>query len=181
MLSSDGWSDSDKFDKKLSHLTLETVKESAAPAKVSVFLAQEPPIPPDTGGLQAYAELYELSAGVFTAVTNRMLPVTDTDFLVHIVFTFESIGQIKLSKDDIKFCTTNKELDATVIELTEQCVKSLRQQEAKFNRLIIACEGGEKAIAQNSDCDFSFDTGAFIRRRTTNLLVIAIFHLATSR
>ena len=54
---------------------------------------------------------------------------------------FEGVEAISLSKDGIIFCTTNEELDATVIELSEQCVRRLQQLGAKFIRMTTACEG----------------------------------------
>ena len=104
-----------------------------------------PPIPPDTVELQGTAVLYELAEGVFTVATNnRVIPITEADFLVNTVFTFEGLGQIRLSAEDIKFCTTNRELDATVIELTDACVKRLQQFGAKFIRVTTA-SGGDKS------------------------------------
>ena len=103
------------------------VNGSAAQAKVSVCHVHAPPIPPDTVA-PGTADLYEMAEGVFTVATNNhVIPITDTNFLVNTVFTFEGPGQIKLSKKDINFCTTNKELDATVIELTEAGVKRLQK------------------------------------------------------
>ena len=105
---------------------------------------QAPPIPPDTAVLQGTADLYELAEGVFTIATNNhVIPITDADFLVNTVFTFEGIGPIRLSEEEIKFCTTNKELDATVIELTDACVKRLQQFGAKFIKVTTA-SGGDK-------------------------------------
>ena len=153
-------------------------KSAFAQAKVSVCHVQAPPILPDTAGLQGSAALYELAAGVFTIATNNhLIPITNDDFLVNIVFTFEGLGQIRLSKNEIKFCTTNEELDATVIELTEQCVKRLQQLGAKFIRLATAREGDKIAMAQNPEGEFSIGKGDLIRRGTTSLLAIAVFHL----
>ena len=115
---------------------VEVYESAFAQAKVSVCHVQAPPIPPDTVGLQGTADLYELAEGVFTVATNNhVIPITDADFLVNTVFTFEGLGPIRLSKEEIKFCTTNKELDATVIELTDAGVKRLQQFGAKFIRV----------------------------------------------
>ena len=160
------------------------VKSTFAQAKVSVCHVQAPPIPPDTAGLQGSAALYELAERVFTVATNnRVIPVIDTDFLVRIVFEFEYFEAISLSRDEIKFCTTNEELDATVIELSEQCVKRLQQLGAKFIRVTTACESDKIAMAQYPEGGFSIDKGDLIlvRRGTISLLAIAVFHLATSR
>ena len=116
---------------------------------------QAPPIPPDTVA-PGIADLYELAEGVFTVATNNhVIPITDINFLVNTVFTFEGPGQIKLSKEEIKFCTTNRELDATVIELTEAGVKRLQQFGAKFIRVTTAT-GGDKS----PEGEFSIDKGA---------------------
>ena len=172
-MSSGGSSDGDKSNNKFSYVTSEKVNGSAAQAKVSVCHVQAPPIPPDTAGLQGSAALYELAAGVFTIATNNhVIPITDTNFLVNIIFTFEGLGQIKLSENEIKFCTTNEELDATVIELSEQCVKRLQELGAKFIRLTTAREGDK-----SPEGEFSIDKGDLIRRGTTSLLAIAVFHL----
>ena len=158
------------------------VKSAFAQAKVSVCHVQAPPIPPDTAGLQGSAALYELAEGVLTVATNnRLIPVIDTDFLVRIVFTFEGVEAISLSRDEIKFCTTNEELDATVIELNEQCAKRLQQLGAKFIRLTTAREGDKIAKAQYPEGQVSIEKEDLIRRGTTSLLAIAVFHLATSR
>ena len=95
-MSSGGSSDNDKSNNKCGYVL--PVKSAFAQAKVSVCHIQAPPIHPDTAGLQGIAALYELAEGVFTAATkNRLLPVTDTDFLVRIVFTFEGVRAITLS------------------------------------------------------------------------------------
>ena len=131
--------------------------KSALPqAKVSVCHVQAPSIPPDTAVLHGTADLYELVEGVFTVATNNhVIPITDTNFLVETVFTFEGLGQIKLSEEEIKFCATNRELDATVIELSEAGVKRLQQFGAKFIRVTNA-SGGYKS----SEEEFSIDRGA---------------------
>ena len=180
---SGGSLDYDKFNNKFDYVPPVKIYKSAfAQAKVSVCHVQAPPIHPDIAGLQGSAALYELAEGVFTAATNnRVLPVTDTDFLVRIVFTFEGVGAIRLSRDEIKFCTTNEELDATVIELTGQCVKRLQQLGEEFIRVTTAREGDKIAMAQYPEDEVSFDKGDLICRGTTSLLAIAVFHLATSR
>ena len=130
-----------------------------AQENVSVCHVQAPLIPPDTAVLQGTADLYELVEGVFTVATNNhVIPITDTNFLVNTVFTFEGLGQLKLHEKEIKFCTTNRELDATVLELTEAGVKRLQQFGAKFIRvtsLTTAC-GGDKSPEE----EFSIDRGA---------------------
>ena len=157
-------------------------KSASAQAKVSVCHVQAPPISPNTAGLQGSAAFYELAEGVFTIATNnRVLKDTNTDFLVRIVFKFEEVEAISLSREEIKFCTTNEELDATVIELSEQCVKRLQQLGAEFIRLTTAHEGDKIAMAQSPEGEVSFDKGDLIRRGTTSLLAIAVFHLATTR
>ena len=179
-MSSGESSDGDKFNNKFGYAP--PVKLAFAQAKVSVCHVQAPPIPPDTAGLQGSAALYELAEGVFTIATNnRVLKDTDTDFLVRIVFKFEGVEAISLSRDEIIFCTTNEELDATVIELSVQCVKRLQQLGAKFIRLTTACEGHKMAMAQYPEGEFSVDKGDLIRGGTTSLLAISVFHLATSR
>ena len=179
-MSSGGSSDGDKFNKKFGYAP--PVKSAFAQAKVSVCLVQAPPIPPDTAGFQGSAALYELAEGVFTVATNnRVIPVTDTDFLVRIVLKFEGVEAISLSRDEIKFCTTNEELDATVVELSEQCVKRLQQLGAEFIRVTTARDGDKIAKAQYPEGEVSFDKEDLIRRGTTSLLAIAVFHLATSR
>jgi hypothetical protein len=176
-MSGGGSSDGDKLYKEFSYMTPEKVNESAAQSKFSVCHVQAPPISPDTIGLQGSATLYELAEGVFTIATNNhVIPITDVDFLVNIVFTFEGLGQIRLSKKEIKYCTTNKELDATVIELTEECVKRFQQFGAKFIRVTNANGGVEIAQAQYAEGEFSVDKGNLIR-----LLAIAVFHIAISR
>ena len=171
-----------KFDYVPLNVYVNNYKSAFAQANVSVCLVLAPPNPPDTIGLQVGAALYELAEGVFTAVTsNRVLPVTDTDFLIRIVFTFEGVGAIRLSRDEIKFCTTNEELDATVIELTGQCVMRLHKRGAEFIRVTTDREGDKIAMTQYPEGEVSFDKGDLIRRGTTSLLAIAVFHLATSR
>ena len=182
-MSSGSSSDNSKFNNKFGYVPpVKEYKSAFAQAKVSVCHVQAPPIHPDTAGLQGSATFYELAEGVFTAaINNRLLPVTDTDFLVRIVFTFESVGEITLSRDEIKFCTTNEELDATVIELTGQCVKRLQQLGVEFIRVSTAREGDKIAKAQYPEGEVSFDKKDLICRGTTSLLAIAVFHLATSR
>ena len=181
-MSSGGSSDDDKLNNEFSYATPEKVIGSAAQAKVSVCHVQAPPIPPDTAGFQGSAALYELAEGVFTIATNNhVLKDTDTDFLILIVFKFDGVEAISLSRNEIKFCTTNKELDTAVIELSEQCVKRLQQLGAKFIRVTTAREGDKIAKAQYPEGEVSFEKGDLIRRGTTSLLAIAVFHLATSR
>ena len=119
------------------------VYESAF-AQAKACHVQAPPITPDTVGLQGTADHYELAEGVFTVATNNhVIPITDTHFLVNTVFTFDGLEQIRLSEEEIKFCTTNRELDATIIELTNACVKRLQQFGTKFIRVTTA-SGGDK-------------------------------------
>ena len=133
-MSSGGSSDGDKLKK---------VNGSAAQAKVSVCHVQAPPIPPDTVALGT-ADLYELAEGVFTVATNNhVIPITDTNFLVNTVFIFEGLGPIKLSEEEIRSSTTNKDQDATVIELTDAGVKRLKQFGATFIR-VTSAGGGDK-------------------------------------
>ena len=139
-------SDGDKFNNnKFDYAPpVKIYKSVFAQEQVFVCHVQTPPIPPDTVGLQGTADLYELAEGVFTVVTNNhVIPITDTEHLVNIVFTFEGLGPNTLSEDEIKFCTTDKELDATVIELTDAGVKHLQQSGAKFIKVTTA-SGGDK-------------------------------------
>ena len=157
-MSSGGGLDGDKFNNKSDYAPpVKLYKSAFAQEKVFVCYLQTPPIPPDTAVLQGTADLYELVGGIFTVVTNNhVIPITDTNFLVNTVFTFEEgLGQIRLSEKEIKFCTTNRELDATVIELTEAGVKRLQQFGAKFTNVTIA-SGGEKS----PEGEFSIDWGA---------------------
>ena len=137
------------------------IYESAfAQAKVSVCHVQAPPIHPDTIATQGTAALYELADGVFTAATNNhVLPLTDSDFLVRTLFTFERLGQIRLNKGDINCCTSSKALDATVIELSDVCVQRLQQLGAKFIRLTTAREGDKIAMPQYIEGELCFDMG----------------------
>ena len=110
--------------------------------KGCVCRVQAPPIPSDSVRLQGTAILYELAEGVSTVATNnRVIPITDTNFLVKIKFTFEGLGKIQLSEKEIKFCITNRELDATVIELSDACAKRLQQLGAKFIKVSTASGG----------------------------------------
>ena len=180
-MSSGGSSDNDKFNNKFGYVPPVKVYNSAF-AQANVCHVQAPPIHPDTEGLQGSAALYELAEGVFTIATNNhLIPMTNDDFLVRIVFTFEGVEAIGLSRDEIKFCTTNEELDATVLELTEQCVKRLQQRGAEFIRVTTARKGDQIAKAQYPEGEVFFDNRDLIRRGMTSLLAIAVFHLATSR
>ena len=154
-MSSDGISEGEKFNNEFGYEPpVKVFKSAFAQAKVSVCHVQTPLIPPDTVAAGT-ADLYELTEGVFTVATNNhVIPITDTDFLVNTVFTFEGLGQIKLIEKEIKFCTTNRELDATVIELTEAGVKRLQQFGAKFIRVTTA-SGGDKSPEE----EFSIDRG----------------------
>ena len=115
MFTRGGSSDGDKFYNEFGYAPPVKVYESAfAQAKVSVCHVQAPSIPPDIIGDQGTAALYELAEGVFTTATNNhVLPITDAEFLTRTVFTFEGLGPIRLSKDEIKCCTTSKELHLT--------------------------------------------------------------------
>ena len=176
-MSSGGSSDNNKFNNKFGY-----EPPACAQAKVSVCHVQAPPIPADTAGLQGSAALYELAEGVFTIATNNhVFKDTDTDFLVRIVFTFEGVGAFRMSRDEIKFCTTNEKLDATVVELSEQCVKRLQQLGAEFIRVTTARDGDKIEKAQYPEGEVLFDSGDLNRRGMTSLLAIAVFHLATSR
>ena len=153
---SGGSSDGDKLNNKFGYAPPVKRYESAFEQKLFVCHVQAPPIPPDTIGLQGTADLYELAAGVFTIATNNhVIPIIVANFLVNTVFTFEGLGQIKLSDKEIKFCSTNRELDATVIELTDAGVKRLQQFGAKFIR-VTSASGGDKS----PEGEFSIDRGA---------------------
>ena len=65
---------------------------------------------------------------------------------MNIVFTFEGVElleYIRLRAEEIQFCTTKKELDSTVIELTSECVKRFKQFGAKFIRVTYSSSGHE--------------------------------------
>ena len=145
-MSSGSSSDGNRFNNNLDYAPpLKVYKSAFAQEKVFVCHVQAPPIPPDTVGLQGTADLYELAEGVFTVVTNNhVIPITEADFLVNIEFTFKGLRPLKLSENEIKFCTTDRELDATVIELTDAGVKRLQQFGAKFIR-VTSANGGDKS------------------------------------
>jgi hypothetical protein len=65
-----------------------------------------------------------------------------------------------LSKEEIKYCTTNKELDATVIELTDAGVERLHQFGVKFTRVTSASGGDKIAQAQYVEAEVFIDKGA---------------------
>ena len=154
-MSSGGSSDDNKLNNEFSYVTPEMVNGSGAQAKVSVCHVEALPIPPGTVATGT-ADLYELAERIFTVATNNhVIPITDANFLINTVFTFEGLGQIRLSEEEIKFCTTNRELDATVIELTEAGVKRLQQFGAKFIR-VTTSSGGDKSPEE----EFSIDRGA---------------------
>ena len=156
-MSSGGSSEGDKFNNKFGYAPpVKVFKSGFAQENVFVCHVQAPPIPPDTALLQGSADLYELVEGVFTVATNNhVIPITDTNFLVNTEFIFEGLEPIKLSEKEIKFCTTNRELDATAIELTDAGVKHLQQYGAKFIRVTTA-SGGVKSL----EGEFSIDRGA---------------------
>ena len=145
-----------------------------AQAKVFDCHVHAPPIHPNTVGLEGNAYLYKLAEGVFTVATNNhVISTTDSNFLVNIVFTFEGLGQFRLSNEEIQFCTTNKELDATVIELTDACVNRLQQFGAKFIKVTTTSGAGPvgelfidtksiQEIKDNKDVYYYFG-GAFAR------------------
>ena len=134
-----------------------------AEEKAFVCHVHAPPIPPDTAILQIHgtADLYELAEGVFAVATNNhVIPITDADFLVKIVFSFDGLGSFRLSENEIKFCITNRELDATVIELTDAGVKRLQQFGAKFIKVTRACGGNKMTLAQCLKGEFCIDKGS---------------------
>ena len=134
----------DKFSNKIGFSLMNLSESAFKQEKVFVCHMQTPPISPNTVGLQGTADLYEAAEGVFTIATNsHIIPVTNAEFLVNIVFTFEGVGKIRLNAGEIQFCTTNKELDATVIELTSMCVRRFQQFGAKFIR-VNTSSGGHK-------------------------------------
>ena len=85
---------------------------------------------------------------------------------MNILFTFEDRGQIRFSEEEVKYCSSNKELDATAIELTNAGVKRLMQFGAKFIRVTSFRESDKYVMIQ-----FSFVKGNPIR-----LLAIAVLH-----
>lgn len=163
--------DGDKFFKEFGYAPSVQVYESAfAQAKVSVCHVQVPPIPPDFVEVQGTAGLYQLTNTVFSAITNNhVLPVTDKEFLSRTVFTFAGLGPIRFSENEIKCCTTSEKLDATIIELTEECVKRLLNGGAKFIRLASARDGNKIAMAQYPEGVLSFDKGVIHEIRDNEL------------
>ena len=148
-------------------------KLASAHQKVSICRLQAPPIPPNAVGLQGTADLYELADGIFSVTTNnRLIPITDTYFLVNIVFTLDGIGQFRLKEEEIKFCSINRELEVTVIELTETGAKRLQQFGANFLQVSTASDRDKNAMAQHMEGGFFSHSGDPIR-----LLAIAVFHL----
>lgn len=131
-----------------------------AQAKVSVCYMQVPPIPPQIIGKQGTASLCQLADDVFSAITNNhVLPITNAELISRIVFSFAGLGPVRFSEKDIKCCTTSEKLDATVIELTSECVINLQKRGTKFIRLASARERDQIALAQYPEGALSFDKG----------------------
>ena len=62
------------------------------------------------------------------------MPRTENELICGSYINFEGFGRLVLSNEDIECVTTNEELDATIIELTKQCVALLTQREVYRDR-----------------------------------------------
>ena len=129
-------------------------------AKTSVGLLRVPSMPPDLCPPQGTISLYKISKNIFGLITNNhMMPRTDNEFICGSYINFEGFGRLVLSNEDIECVTTNEELDATIIELTEQCVALLTQRGAKFLEIASARLQDQVAMVHHSNDVFAFDKG----------------------
>ena len=111
---------------------------------------------------QGTISLYEIAKNVFGLVTNNhMISQTDREFVSRCSIEFEGFGQLILYAEDIACITTSRstELDATVIELKEQCVALLRKRGAKFLKIASARLNDRVAMVQYPNGVFSIDKG----------------------
>ena len=130
-------------------------------AKFSVGLLNVQ-LPNEPTSNQGTISLYEIAKNVFGLVTNNhMISQTDRDIVSRCSIEFEGFGRLILHAEDIACITTSTstELDATVIELNEQCVALLRKRGAKFLKIASARINDKVAMVQYPNCVFSIDKG----------------------
>ena len=87
------------------------------------------------------------------------MPRTENELICGSYINFEGFGRLVLSNEDIECVTTNEELDATIIELSEQCVTLLTQRGAKFLEIASARLEDKVAMVHHPNDVFAFDKG----------------------
>lgn len=142
------------------YVPIPTVYNLLDNAKFSVALLRVPPLPPNLNPAQGTISLYEIAKDIFGLITNNhMIPKTDIELICAAYINFEGFGRLILSHNDIVCVTTDKVLDATVIELAEQCVALLKQRGAKFLKIASARLADQVAMVQYPNGVYSFDKG----------------------
>ena len=143
------------------HVPVEKEETLLASSKFSVgYLIAAEVILPDNCPIQGTISMYEMTNGLFGLMTdNRVIPRLDPQFVCGSTISFKGFGQLVLTPDDIRCVTTSAELDATVIELMENCVSALKQRGAQFLKIANAQLNNQVAILQYSNGEFSFDKG----------------------
>ena len=139
----------------------EKVENLLANSKFSVgYLIAAEAIPPNHCPIQGTISMYEMANGVFGLMTNNhVMPRIDPQFVCGSIINFKGFGQLVLTPHDIRCVTTSAELDATVIELTDKCVSTLKQRNAQFLKITSAQLGNQVAMVQYPNGEFSFDKG----------------------
>ena len=129
---------------------------------IGILNLNAPSLMPHHHGCQGTIALYEISMNIFVLITSHHnLPVTDASLLCRSDIIFGGICKIVLKPEDIACVSTNKELDATVIELTDQCVAFLKKCGFNFLKVTNARLGDQVAILQlYPNAEYAFDKGA---------------------
>lgn len=129
-------------------------------ATFAIGLLRATPIDYGSSAKQGSIALYEIATSKFGLITNhQMIPHIDIEFVCSCYISFEGFGRLILRPSDIEKVTTNEELDATVIELTESCVSALRERGAHFLIISTAHVGEEVFIVKSPYAFFSAERG----------------------
>ena len=129
-------------------------------ATFAIGILRATPLNFESSSTQGAIALYEIEKDKCVLITNHhLLPRTELDFICGSYINFEGLGRLNLHPADIESVTTNVELDATVIQLSNDMVAHLTQRGAKFLKIDGAQIGEEVVIVKSPYGFFSIDKG----------------------
>ena len=129
-------------------------------ATFAMGILRATPLNFESSSTQGAIALYEIEKEKCVLITNHhLLPRTDIEFICGSYINFEGLGRLILHPADIESITTNVELDATVIQLSNDMVFHLTQRGAKFLKIDDARIGEEVVIVKSPYGFFAIDNG----------------------
>ena len=111
---------------------------------------------------QGSAGFYELKQNLWAIISNNhVVQFTDNEFICGITLTFDLHGGfgVKMRAEYVEHVTTSPNLDATIIEITEEFMLKLKKLGVNFLKVKRAEANQQVALISCSNGAFSFDKG----------------------